>query len=1096
VTGVLGSLTDRERGRRDEAEQLYDQARALPSGARSAFLDDACRGDLELRAELVSLLEHAEAAEEFFARLAEIVVGPSSWNTREGQESGDEGAREPAPPCPPPELPPGHTVGHYRIVARVGAGGMGTVYRAYDTRLHRDVALKFLPAHLTTALDAEERLLIEARAAAALEHPNVCTIHEIGETADGQPFIAMACYEGETLKERLRRGPLPAAEAVAVAVQIARGLAAAHAHGIVHRDVKPGNVMLVADGSVKLLDFGLAKVADVSLTRPGQTPGTVAYMSPEQARGDPLDHRTDLWSLGVLLYEMLTGVRPFRGGNDRAVIQAILHDQPEPLRKRVGDPPESLEPIVDRLLRKEPDARYGSAAEFLTDLTRANSAPVEAAPAPNADQPLSPPRATNVLGPAITAPPPVRALRPGFLRRRRVVALALSIVGLALLGLIMGRSSSPPRLPPSRAAIAVLPFTYRGRPEFGYLGQGMVELLSVKLEGVTGLRPVDPRALLTFASREGEITDPDRGSLVARRFGAGLFVLGSITEAGGRLDLSATVYEAGGRPRNSFEAMGGREEEIFDLADRLARQILAEMQDRPLYMASVAGQTTSSLPALKAYLEGERECWAGRQDVAIEAYHRAVELDTTFALAYYRLGALTQSREMVDRALRHSDRLDEHHRRLLSAMAAVLRGDHAAADQQYRLILATHPDDTEAWFMLGGLTLDKGHLLGRAWVDAREPYERMLALDPGSAPSVFWLAAIAAREGRRTDLDSLTDRLLRLDPNPVLAGIARAQRAVALGDTAGEARFVAELRTQPDPMAQVGGGLVTWTTGNLSAGRRLWRLITEASRSRGFRVEAHVTLAKIELTNGRWEAASAELEALKALDRAAGLEHRAYYALTRFREAPRSELVALRDSLQRWDPSSARTEGDGLIAIHRGLHPYLRLYLLGLLSARLHDEPAALRYVAELERADRSSPAGRFAADEAQTIRSELAWISGRRQEALTLLEGAQFWTNNSGLEQGGDSPFTTHLHERFARPELLYQLGREDEALPWYRSLAYDLLYTAPAELRLGQIYEHKGDRRRAIEHYSRFVELWREPDPELQPMVHQAQQALARLR
>jgi tetratricopeptide (TPR) repeat protein len=259
---------------------------------------------------------------------------------------------------------------------------------------------------------------------------------------------------------------------------------------------------------------------------------------------------------------------------------------------------------------------------------------------------------------------------------------------------------------------------------------------------------------------------------------------------------------------------------------------------------------------------------------------------------------------------------------------------------------------------------------------------------------------------------------------------------------------------------------------------------------------AHVTLAKIELTNGRWNAASTELAALGAIDRAAALEHRALYALTRFREAPQAELLAIRDSLQRWDPSSAQTRGDGLIAIHRGLHPYIRLSLLGLLSARLQDEPAAQRYIAELEKGDRSSPAGRFAADEARIIRSDLASVRGRREEALTLLEGAQFWTNDSGLEGTGDSPFTIHLHERFARAELLNQLGREDEALPWYRSLAYDLLYTGPAELRQAQIYEHRGNRRQAIEHYTRFIELWRECDPALQPLVQEARDALARLR
>jgi DNA-binding SARP family transcriptional activator/tetratricopeptide (TPR) repeat protein len=696
--------------------------------------------------------------------------------------------------------------------------------------------------------------------------------------------------------------------------------------------------------------------------------------------------------------------------------------------------------------------------------------------------------------PPALAPPPPDTAQPRSRHRGRVAALVVSVLGLTILGLRLVRPT-PPVPSVSPLAIAVLPFSYRGSPPFSYLSEGMVDLLSAKLEGTPGVRPVDSRALLTFAGSKG-VDDPRRGDLVARRFGAGLFVLGSVTEAGGRLEVSTTVYEAGARRRSSFEATAGSEAEVFDLADRLARQILVEVQDRPRPLTRVAGQTTTSLPAFKAYLEGEREIRAGRPQTSKEAFHRAVELDTSFALAFYRLAGvaeLPEAREAVDRALRYSDRLDEHYRGLILALAALFRGDHAAAYQQYRVILAAHPDDVYAWFVLGWLTMEKGHLLGRAWVDAREPFERDLALEPGGAVPAFWLAAIAAREGRLTDLDSLTNRLLRLDPDSFWVVTARGQRAVALGDTAGENRFMADLRTRPDQWAQQSGGLVTWTTGNLTAGRRLWRLITEPSRSVGFREMAHVTLAKIELTNGRWNAASAELEALAAVDRAAALEHRAYFAMTRFREAPRSELVALRDSLQRWDPSSARTKGDGLIAVHRGLHPYLRLYLLGLLSVRLRDEPAARHYAAELERA---SSAGPFAADAAWIIRSELAWNRGRPQEALTLLEGARFWTSDPRLDEGDDSPFNAHFHERFARPELLYQLGREDEALPWYRSLAYDVLYTGPAELRQGQIYEHKGDRRRAIEHYSRFLELWRDSDPALQPLVQQARDALARLR
>jgi adenylate cyclase len=368
MTGSQGSSTDRERVRKGEAERLYEQARALPPEARAAFIEAACGEDAELRTELLSLLVHCEGGEEFFQHLAHAIAPPRFSAGREPSGNPGERSEETGPTLVPLKLEPGRAVGRYLIMEWVGSGGMGTVYRARDTRLQRDVALKFLPGHLSVALHAEERLLVEARAAAALEHPNVCTIHEFGESEEGHPFIAMAFYEGETLKERLRREPLRPVESAAIAVQIARGLGAAHSRGIVHRDVKPGNVMLTADGTVRLLDFGLAKLSDVTLTGPGVTLGTLAYMSPEQAEGELVDRRTDLWSLGVVLYEMLTGTLPFRGGNDLALLLSILHEDPEPVTKRRPDVPAPLPTIVRRLLQKDPDTRYASAAELLAEL--------------------------------------------------------------------------------------------------------------------------------------------------------------------------------------------------------------------------------------------------------------------------------------------------------------------------------------------------------------------------------------------------------------------------------------------------------------------------------------------------------------------------------------------------------------------------------------------------------------------------------------------------------------------------------------------------------------------------------------------------------
>ena len=263
----------------------------------------------------------------------------------------------------------GKTILHYKITEKIGEGGMGMVYKAEDTRLKRTVALKFLPPEVMRDKEAKERFIREAQATSALDDPNICTIYEIEETEDGQTFIAMAYYDGKSLKEKVNQGPLPYEEAVNIALQISKGLAKAHRVGILHRDIKPANIMMTSDGVAKIVDFGLAKAFGVSTTRTMSTAGTVAYMAPEQIRGEALDQRTDIWAMGIMLYQMLTGKLPFRADNEQAVFYLILNKKHEPVKHAQSGVPLELESIINKCLEKNPSRRYQQTEELVENLS-------------------------------------------------------------------------------------------------------------------------------------------------------------------------------------------------------------------------------------------------------------------------------------------------------------------------------------------------------------------------------------------------------------------------------------------------------------------------------------------------------------------------------------------------------------------------------------------------------------------------------------------------------------------------------------------------------------------------------------------------------
>ena len=441
-------MSDAARAARIEA--LFADLASAPAERRAAGLESI--GDPAVAAEVMRLLaahdELAAVEGGFLGRLDAIRV----------RDLVDEAPEE--------------RIGRYPVVRRLGQGGMGVVYLARDPRLDRPVAIKLLPPHLGGNAKAVQRLATEARTASALDHPNIATVHEIAETDDGRTFIAMAYYEGETLRERLSRGLLPMDDAIDIGIQLADGLGAAHRAGIIHRDIKPENVLLTSEGRVVILDFGIAKAAGAALVTSGLLRGTAAYMSPEQSRGESTDPRTDVWSTGVMLHELLTGSRPFTGEGS-ALVHAIREDPPAPLAPGRSGVPPGLAELVRQCLAKTPGSRMHSAGELAAAL---------------------------------------RAIRDGRMprmpgRQRRLVAIAgAGLAAVTALAVYQGWRTDPSlsaltgTTTVAAPGIAVLPFEVRGS-ELLVWREGMVDLLAANLDGVEGLRGIDSRTVLARWAR-------------------------------------------------------------------------------------------------------------------------------------------------------------------------------------------------------------------------------------------------------------------------------------------------------------------------------------------------------------------------------------------------------------------------------------------------------------------------------------------------------------------------------------------------------------------------------------------------------------------
>ena len=763
--------------------QLLDSALQQEAGQRSAFLEKACAGDEELRREVESLLAHKEQSESF-SEVPALEAGAKGFTARQ------------------PDSLVGRQIGSYQVLSLLGAGGMGEVYRARDTKLDRIDALKVLPADVATDQGRMRRFIREARAASALKHPNVATIYEIG-TSDGVNFIAMEYVEGETLAARINGRPLDPAEIVDIGIQIADALDEAHAAGITHRDIKPGNIMLTPRRQVKMLDFGLAKVtrpegqamgSDVSTmskTEAGVVLGTMPYMSPEQVLGREVDARSDIFSLGVVLYEMATGRLPFSGPGANEMMNGILRAQPEAIARFNYNVPPELERVVRKCLEKDRERRYQSARELLVDLRNLKR---------ESDSRV-------VSAEKMTQPQSV-------LRRLVLVAVALTILALGAVALYLRIGSSAPI-----DSLAVLPFVnVSGDPNSEYLSDGIAESLINSLSQVPHLKVISLSSVLRYKGRE---IDPQS---VGRDLGVRAVLVGRLVQRGDGLSISAELVDSRDKSHIWGEQYNRKFADVLKVQEELSREISEKLRLRlnGEEKQRLNKRFTVSSEAYQDYVHG-RYYWNRRTiegfKKAIDYFERAIEKDPTYALAYSGLAdcystrglrefdlppreAFPRAKAAATKALEIDDTLAEAHTSFAFATwyydwdwrvaetefkrALQLNGNYPVAHQWYGSYLSSMGRHQEAIaekkraVELDPLSLVMNRSAGwtfyfaRRYDEAIEQYRKTLELDPNFAVAHLWLGEAYKQKGMHQEA------ILELQRASVLSGQDHAKLA-ALG---------------------------------------------------------------------------------------------------------------------------------------------------------------------------------------------------------------------------------------------------------------------------------------------------------------------------